>query len=109
MKVFKFSFCLFFLISIHIFSQKYSNDFLSIGVDARSISMSNAVVATISDVTSGFYNPAGLNSISNLQFGLMHSSYFGGMTQYDYLGAAVRIDTQFVVAASFIRFVYSFL
>jgi len=104
MKVFKFSFCLFILIYSHIFSQKYSNDFLSIGIDARSISMSNAVVATSSDVTSGYYNPAGLNNISSSQLGLMHSSYFAGMTQYDYLGGAIRIDTQFVMAISLLRF-----
>ena len=104
MKVFYFSFFLFFFFSINIFSQKYSNDFLSIGVDARSISMSNSVVASAYDVTSGFYNPAGLNTIENIQLGFMHSSYFAGMTQYDYLGGAMRVDTQFVVAVSFIRF-----
>ena len=104
MKIFRFSFYLLLFISISVFSQKYSNDFLSIGIDARSISMSNSVVATVSDVTSSYYNPAGLNNVSNIELGLMHSSYFAGMAQYDYLGGAMRIDTQFVVALSLIRF-----
>lgn len=104
MRPLKFTLFYLFFISINIFAQKYSNDFLSIGVDARAISMSNSVVASSNDVSSGFYNPAGLNSISSTQIGLMHSSYFAGITQYDYLGGAFRVDTQLVVAASFIRF-----
>ena len=103
MKVFKFSFYLLLFICFNVFSQKYSNDFLSIGIDARAISMSNSIVATNSDVSSGFYNPAGLNNITNLELGFMHSAYFAGITQYDYLGAAMRVDSQFVVGLSLIR------
>ena len=103
MRLFKFTFFTLLFLSINSVAQKYSNDFLTIGVDARSIAMSNSVVASSVDVSSGFYNPAGLNSISNIQIGLMHSSYFAGITQYDYLAGAFRLDSQFVVAASFVR------
>ena len=38
---------------------KYSNEFLQIGVGANALGMSNASVAGVDDVTSGYWNPAG--------------------------------------------------
>jgi hypothetical protein len=38
---------------------KYSNEFLSVGVGARALSMANANVASVNDVTAGYWNPAG--------------------------------------------------
>ena len=56
---------------------KYSNEFLSVGVWARALSMANANVASVNDVTAGYWNPAGLQlQKSNLQVGLMHAEYF---------------------------------
>lgn len=70
------------------FTQKYSNEFLSIGVGARAQGMGNAVIATVNDVTSTAWNPAGLASIDvlGLQIGAMHSEWFGGVGKFDYLG-----------------------
>ena len=63
---------------------KYSNEFLAIGVGGRSLGMSNSSVASINDVTSGYWNPAGLLGIKNdMQVGLMHSEYFAGIAKYD--------------------------
>ena len=39
---------------------KYSNDFMYIGVGAHNFGVGNAVVANVSDVTAGYWNPAGL-------------------------------------------------
>ncbi len=39
--------------------RKYSNEFLSVGVGARGLAMSNAQAATTSDVYSNYYNPPG--------------------------------------------------
>ena len=84
---------------------KYSNEFLAIGVGGRSLGMSNASVASIDDVTSGYWNPAGLLSIKNdMQFGLMHSEYFAGIAKYDYGALARRIDSSSAFGLSFIRF-----
>ena len=84
---------------------KYSNDFLSIGVGARSLGMANAYVAATDDVTSGYWNPAGLTYMaSEMQIGLMHSEYFAGVAKYDYAGFAMEIDTMSSFAASVIRF-----
>ena len=59
---------------------KYSNEFLSIGVGARSLSMSNAMVANTDDATSGYWNPAGLTSMqSDFDASLMHAEYFAGI------------------------------
>ena len=56
---------------------KYSNEFLSIGVGARSLGMANATVANINDVTSGYWNPAGLAALeTEFDAGLMHAEYF---------------------------------
>ncbi len=49
---------------------KYSNEFLSIGVGARALGMSNAYSAVSDDVSSGYWNPAGLLGVkSDLQLG----------------------------------------
>jgi hypothetical protein len=84
---------------------KYSNEFLAIGVGARALSMSNSDVAIVNDVTSGYWNPAGLNKItSNLDVSLMHSEYFAGIAKYDYGAVAARIDSKSTAAFSLIRF-----
>jgi len=84
---------------------KYSNEFLSIGVGARALAMSNASVSIVNDVTSGYWNPAGLLMIpSKIQGSLMHAEYFAGIAKYDYGAVAARIDPQSVAALSIIRF-----
>lgn len=84
---------------------KYSNEFLSLGVGARALGMSNSYVAAVNDVTAGYWNPAGLLEIkNNLQVALMHSEYFAGIAKYDYGAVAARINPESVAAFSVIRF-----
>lgn len=69
-------------------AQKYSNEFLSIGVGARAQAMGNAVIASTNDVYAGVWNPAGLAALTpddGLQLGAMHSEWFGGVGKFDYL------------------------
>ncbi len=71
------------------YAQKYSNEFLSIGVGARAQGMGNAVIASVNDVTAAYWNPAGLAGLSEedgLQLGAMHSEWFAGIGKFDYLG-----------------------
>lgn len=97
------SFLLCFTVSAQ--SRKYSNEFLAIGVGARALGMSNSTVATVSDVTSGYWNPAGLTGLkSNLEVALMHSEYFAGIAKYDYGALAKQIDERSAIGISFIRF-----
>lgn len=72
--------------------QKYSNEFLSIGVSARAQGLGNAVVASVDDVTSGYWNPAGLSQLpqeAGLQLGAMHAEWFAGVGKFDYIGIAL--------------------
>ncbi len=78
---------------------------MNIGVGARAMSMSNAVVANVSDVTASYWNPAGLLKIKDrYQFSLMHSEYFGGVAGYDYAGFAMPFDSLSHIGISIIRF-----
>ena len=84
---------------------KYSNEFLTLGVGARGLAMSNTQTAIVDDVTSGYWNPGGLASLSSdYQISLMHSEYFAGLAQYDYGAFAMKIDTNSVLGFSIIRF-----
>ena len=98
---------IFFIQTLFSFSQtvrKYSNEFLSIGVDAAALGMSNAVVANTGDVNSGYWNPAGLLKLGDNQLSLMHASYFANIAQYDYVAFAKPIDNRSAVGISLIRF-----
>ncbi|MFN3402829.1 MAG: hypothetical protein ACK40G_01965 [Cytophagaceae bacterium] len=84
---------------------KYSNEFLSIGVGARAMGMSNVQVANTNDVTAGYWNPAGLLQIkSKYEGALMHSEHFAGIAKYDYGAVGTRLDSTSVLAVSVIRF-----
>jgi hypothetical protein len=84
---------------------KYSNEFMNIGVSARSFAMGFTAVSFTDDVTAGYWNPAGLNKLgSDHQMVLMHSSYFGGLANYDYAAFATSVDEKSKIALSLIRF-----
>jgi len=85
-------------------TRKYSNEFMNIGVDAKAFGMANAVVASTEDVTSGYWNPAGLLKLEDNQIALLHSSYFANIANYDYVGFAMPIDDQSALGLSLIRF-----
>ncbi len=84
--------------------RKYSNEFMSIGVDAAALGMSNTVTAQTGDVNSGYWNPAGLLNLEDNQIGLMHANYFANIAQYDYAAFAMPIDDRSAVGISLIRF-----
>ncbi len=84
--------------------RKYSNDFLSIGVDAAALGMSNAVTASSNDVNSTYWNPAGLINLEDKQVSFMHASYFANIAQYDFAAYAAPIDQESAWGFSAIRF-----
>ena len=95
------------LLPVWVWSQavrKYSNEFLSIGVDAAALGMSNAVVASTSDVNAGYWNPAGLLKLEDKQVAIMHASYFANIAQYDYAAFGMPIDKESAIGFSIIRF-----
>ena len=84
---------------------KYSNEFLSLGLGARGLGMANTMCAITDDVTSAYWNPAGLTRMDKrYQLALMHAEYFAGIAKYDYGGLAYKIDSNQSVAFSYIRF-----
>lgn len=108
-----FTFLLFLLNSV-AFCQSgldYSNAFMDIGADARSLAMANSVIATVSDVAAGYYNPAGLtNDTSNhLQFAISHDDYLASVAGLDYIGAAMKMNHNSVVSVSVVRYGVDFI
>lgn len=104
--------CTFILLNGILFGQnenslapKYSNEFLQIGVGAKALGMGNSLICGVDDVTSVYWNPAGLTKVkNNLDVGLMHSEYFAGIAKYDYLGLAHSIDENSAIGFAAIRF-----
>ncbi len=93
----------------HLFAQdktpKYSNEFLALGIGGRAMAMANTQVAITDDVTSSYWNPAGLLQINTKYEGsIMHAAYFAGIANYDYLGFATPIDSVSHIGATIIRF-----
>nr|WP_315176722.1 PorV/PorQ family protein [uncultured Flavobacterium sp.] len=84
--------------------RKYSNEFLSIGVDAAALGMSNTAVSFTADVNAGYWNPAGLTHLKDHQVAAMHANYFANIAQYDYLAYATPIDDRSSWGISLIRF-----
>ena len=88
-------------------AQKYSNEFLAIGIGARARGMGNAAVASTNSVFAGYWNPAALGALelTSPQFGAMHTEQFGGVAKFDYLGAILPLSNQNrKFGVSFIRF-----
>lgn len=84
---------------------KYSNEFLNVGVGARSIGMGRAFIATADDVTASYWNPAGLVKLSgDQQAGLMHAQYFAGIAKFDYIGVAGKLDKKSAIGVSVLRY-----
>jgi hypothetical protein len=91
---FSFSFVILIAMSHLVIGQKFVNEFLNIGVGARSHGMFGSVVANGGDGTSAFWNVAGLTEIEgNLQLNAMRSPLFGGIANYDFISVAKKLNT----------------
>lgn len=86
--------------------RKYSNEFLNIGAGARGLAMGGAQVATVTDGTAGYWNPAGLVGVKdNPQLNLMHAEYFAGIGKYDYGSLVFPLhNNKRVLGLSLLRF-----
>ena len=86
--------------------RKYSNEFLNIGAGARGLGMGAAQVASVTDGTAGYWNPAALTAVQdNPSISLMHASYFDNIGKYDYGSVAIPVsDNRRTLGLSVLRF-----
>jgi hypothetical protein len=85
---------------------KYSNEFLNIGAGARGMAMGNAQVASVTDGTGGYWNPAALADIRiSPQLNIMHAEYFAGIGKYDFASLALPLkDSKRTLGLTLLRF-----
>jgi hypothetical protein len=85
---------------------QYSNEFLNIGAGARGMAMGNAQIASVSDGTAGYWNPAGLVYVKDgPQLNLMHSEYFAGIGKYDFANLVLPLkDKKRTLGLTLLRF-----
>jgi hypothetical protein len=82
---------------------KYAGEFMAFGVGGRALAMGSASVAVASDVTAGYWNPAGLAKIDYPQFMLMHDEQFGSLVNFDYAAAAMPMGPKASLGISVMR------
>ncbi len=85
---------------------KYSNEFLNIGAGARGMAMGGAQVASVTDGTAGYWNPAALVNIKdNPQLNLMHAEYYAGIGKYDFANLVLPLkDKKRTLGLTLLRF-----
>src|SRR5258708_405378 len=95
-----------FYLSVAAQFTKYSNEFLNIGAGARGMSMASAQVASVSDGTAGYWNPAALANIrDNPQLNLMHAEYYAGVGKYDFANLVLPLkDNKRTIGLTVLRF-----
>ena len=82
-------------------AQKFVNEFLNIGVGARAHGMFGSVVANGEDLTSAYWNPAGLIGLENsLEINAMHANWFGGIAGYDYISIGKKFKEKKIGCSS---------
>lgn len=82
---------------------KYAGEFMAIGVGGRPLGMGGAYVSVANDVTSGYYNPAGLAFLNYPQISLMHDERYGNLVNYDYAAVAIPFDKDMSFGLSIMR------
>ncbi len=82
---------------------KYAGEFMTLGVGGRALGMGSTAVALCSDVTSGYWNPAGLSGVTYPEIMFMHDEGFGGLINYDYGAVAIPYGPTATFALSVLR------
>lgn len=82
---------------------KYAGAFLETGVGARPFGMGGAFTALSEDVTAIYWNPAGMVGIKKVEFHGMHAERFSGIVNWDFVGAAMRINKKTSLGIGYFR------
>jgi hypothetical protein len=94
------------VLSIQVYPQqvaKYAGEFMAIGVGGRPLGMGGAFTAISNDITSAYYNPAGLAYMNYPQIALMHDERFGNLVNYNYAAFALPYSSDMTFAISVMR------
>jgi hypothetical protein len=94
------------LLSSQIYPQviaKYAGEFMAIGIGGRPLGMGGAFTAIANDITSAYYNPAGLANLNYPQISLMHDERYGNLVNYDYAAFALPYKEDMTFAISITR------
>ncbi len=94
---------LYFPVSAQTVISKYAGEFMAIGVGGRALGMGGAFVAVANDITTAYYNPAGLANLNYPQISLMHAEQFGNLVNYDYGAVAIPYGTDMSFGISVMR------
>lgn len=82
---------------------KYAGEFLYIGVGGRPLGMGGAFTAISNDITSAYYNPAGLAYLDYPQIALMHDERYGNLVNYNYGAVALPFGADYTFSLSAMR------
>ncbi|MBS1903191.1 MAG: PorV/PorQ family protein [Bacteroidetes bacterium] len=78
----------------------YSGEFLQLGAGARSLALGGSAIAFVDDATMGYWNPAGLSSLTYPNISAMHEARFDNTVKYDYGAIAIPLGKSSGVALS---------
>lgn len=102
------SFFLLILLPIRVSAGKYAASFLKIGVGARYLGFGGAGAAITGEVSSFYWNPAGLAAISGIKAQLMYASQFGGfgsaLGSFQHGGIVLPLRGGAGIAVNWVRF-----
>ncbi len=75
--------------------------FLKIGVGARAMGLGGSFTALANDVTSLYWNPAGITNINNFSLAVSHSEWFAEIS-HDFAGVVLPLSTSDIIALNVI-------
>ncbi len=82
------------LITYHLrLTAEVGAHFLKIGIGARSMGLGGAYVGLSDDITSLYWNPAGLRKLKTKEFGFMHTKWVLD-TKYEFAGIGIPLNNK---------------
>ncbi|MDP8219897.1 MAG: PorV/PorQ family protein [Candidatus Stygibacter frigidus] len=81
-----------------LFSTIYAEDnnhaapYMRMGLGAKALAMGSAYTAIADNISTAYWNPAGLSEIENIEIGSMYSTNMGLERQYNYAGIGMKFD-----------------
>jgi hypothetical protein len=82
---------------------KYGSDFMADGAGARALGMGAVQIGLVNDVTSVYWNPAGLRHLAFPELAYMHAERFAGMVSFDFGAFALPLDERSTIGISVFR------